>query len=56
MATAATKGLQPDGSLYHGFNREADKYDKHREWWVSAEAMVGFMNAYELTRDDNFWE
>ena len=56
LAEAATKGLQPDGSLYHELNRAENLYDKHREWWVSAEAMVGFLNAYQLTLEDSFWE
>ncbi len=54
MARAATEGLQPDGSLYHELDREAQHYDRHREWWVSAEAMVGFLNAYQLTGDQYF--
>jgi mannobiose 2-epimerase len=56
MAHAATEGLQPDGSLYHELNRETHYYDTHREWWVSAEAMVGFLNAYQITRDEHYLE
>lgn len=54
MAEATTEGLQPDGSLYHELDRETNHYDKHREWWVSAEAMVGFLNAYHLTLDQQY--
>jgi mannobiose 2-epimerase len=56
MANAATEGLQPDGSLYHEYDKEANHYDKHREWWVSAEAMVGFLNAYQLTKENAYLE
>ncbi len=56
MARAATEGLQTDGSLYHELDRSRQHYDTHREWWVSAEAMVGFLNAYQLTGDAIFWE
>lgn len=54
MARATAKALQPDGSLYHEYDEESGHYDTHREWWVSAEAMVGFMNAYQLTEEEHF--
>ncbi|PRY09944.1 mannobiose 2-epimerase [Pontibacter ummariensis] len=54
MAESSKEGLQPDGSLYHELDRQAQHYDKHREWWVSAEAMVGFLNAYQLTGQESF--
>jgi mannobiose 2-epimerase len=56
MARATEEGLQPDGSLYHELDREEGHYDTHREWWVSAEAMVGFLNAYQLTNEPKFLE
>jgi mannobiose 2-epimerase len=49
QATAAA--LLPDGSLPHELDRATGHLDRHREWWVSAEAMVGFLNAYQLTGD-----
>ena len=52
MAQSTAEALQPDGSLYHELNRDDTHYDTHREWWVSAEAMVGFLNAYEVTNDE----
>ncbi|AHM60893.1 N-acylglucosamine 2-epimerase [Flammeovirgaceae bacterium 311] len=56
MAHATAEGLQPDGSLYHELDRGEGHYDTHREWWVSAEAMVGFLNAYQLTGEQQFLE
>ena len=56
MALAAEEGLQSDGSLYHELDHTRQHTDTHREWWVSAEAMVGFLNAYQLTDDALFWE
>ncbi len=26
----------------------------HRSWWVAAEQLVGFYNAYQLTKDAQF--
>ncbi|WP_210488172.1 AGE family epimerase/isomerase [Rufibacter aurantiacus] len=54
MANATAEALLPDGSLYHELNLDENHCDKHREWWVSAEAMVGFLNAYELTHNETF--
>ena len=56
MARAAATGLQSDGSLLHELNRATNHYDTHREWWVSAEAMVGFLNAWQLTGEPEFYE
>ncbi|ALI98492.1 AGE family epimerase/isomerase [Rufibacter tibetensis] len=54
IANATSDALLPDGSLYHELNVDENHYDKHREWWVSAEAMVGFFNAFELTGSEEF--
>ncbi|WP_246850099.1 AGE family epimerase/isomerase [Rufibacter roseolus] len=54
MAQATAEALLPDGSLYHELDMDENHYDKHREWWVSAEAMVGFLNAYGLTGQEEF--
>lgn len=34
--------------------RENDKIDKTRIWWVQAEAIVGFTNAYQHSGDESF--
>lgn len=41
-----------DGSLYN--ERENDKIDTKRVWWVQAEAVLGFYNAYEKTADKRY--
>jgi len=56
MAEATAAAFLPDGSLYHELDVDASHHDKHREWWVSAEAMVGFLNAYQLTSKQSFLE
>jgi cellobiose epimerase len=56
MALASAEGLQPDGSLLHESDPVHHHTDRHREWWVSAEAMVGFLNAYVLTKDQAYLE
>lgn len=48
----ANYAIQEDGSL---INEEHNgKLDKTRVWWVQAEAIVGFYNAFERTQDEQF--
>ena len=54
MARAATTGFDPnDGGM--NYELEPDGHlNTERSWWVLAEAMVGFMNAYQLTHEKAF--
>lgn len=54
MARAAQTGLQPDGGMTYEYDPKTGHQNTERSWWVMAEAMVGFMNAYQLTRDPKF--
>ncbi len=54
MARAASSGFD---SRDDGMNYELDPdghLNSERSWWVMAEAMVGFMNAYQLTHEKAF--
>lgn len=50
----ANYAMQEDGSLIN--EEENDHLDYTRVWWVQAEAMVGYLNAYERTNDPKFLE
>jgi len=50
QATAAAQ--LADGSLPHELDRTTGHLDQHREWWVSAEAMVGFLDGYGQTHEE----
>lgn len=54
MAEASSEGLQTDGSMIHEFDPSTNHQDTHREWWVEAEGMVGFMNAYQITKNQKY--
>ncbi len=54
MAKAAKTGLGPDGALNYEFNPETNHTQTDRSWWVMAEQLVGFYNAYELTKQKEY--
>jgi mannobiose 2-epimerase len=54
MANTSLRAIQSDGSLIHEYDLVSHHADMHREWWVSAEAMVGFYNAFQLTKHAQF--
>ena len=54
IAESACEGLQPDGSLVYELDKEHLDTDRH--WWVNAESVVGFLNAFELTGNQEWLE
>jgi cellobiose epimerase len=54
IANAAGEGLQADGSLIYEKECNTGELDMNRQWWAQAEAVVGFVNAFELTGDDSY--
>lgn len=54
MADAASEGLDNDGSLIYEHNVTENHIIKEKHWWVQAEAMVGFLNAWQLTHEDKY--
>jgi len=54
IADAACEGLQPDGSMVYEKDNSTNHRDNDRHWWVQAESVVGFMNAYRLT-NNHLW-
>ncbi len=56
IADAAGEGLQPDGSMIYETDRSLNRSNKERSWWVQAECIVGYFNAYEMTSDVKYLE
>jgi mannobiose 2-epimerase len=51
--TTLAEGVDADGGLYyHG--GPGGPTDTNKEWWPQAEAVVGFLNAYQLSRQERF--
>ena len=54
IATAVYKdGIEADGSIPYEANSEG-LVDSQKSWWVQAEAMVGFYNAFQLSGQERF--
>lgn len=51
IANASAEGLQPNGSIWNEKNYATGHVDTDCDWWPQAESMVGFFNAYELSKD-----
>ena len=54
MANASRLGLDKDGGMW--YEKEEGHLVKEKHWWPQAEAMVGYLNAYELSRNNAFFE
>jgi len=50
------EGVDPAGGLLDAPAAEDDPVGRQKEWWPQAEALVGFVNAYELTGREEFVE
>ncbi len=53
-AIAAADGLDTDGGLWYECEPAHHRLIKEKHWWPQAEAMVGFLNAWQLTGDATF--
>ncbi len=49
IAAAATEGYVPGAGLMYEMDRSRGSIDADRHWWVQAEAVVGYLNLYQLT-------
>ncbi len=54
VADAAAEGVQPTGAIVNEKNSATGHVDTNCDWWPQAEAMVGFFNAYELSKDEAY--
>ncbi len=54
MAMAAAMGLDKDGSMRYEFDRATGHQNNEKSWWVQAEAMVGFFNAWQISGAKHF--
>ncbi len=54
ITDAALQGFSTIGGLIHENDREGKHFDPQIEWWPQAEAMVGLINAYQITKAEKY--
>ena len=54
ITDAAIEGLDKDGGMWYEYDTSHRALVKEKHWWVQAEAMVGFYNAYQITHDEKY--
>lgn len=54
LSDAAARGLASNGGLWYEYDPAGDHWIKEFHWWPQAEAMVGFFNAWQISRDDKY--
>ena len=51
IADITIEGIDADGGLWYEYEPANDHLIKQKHWWVQAEAMVGFYNAWQISGD-----
>jgi len=54
ITNAATEGLDKDGGLWYEYELATNKLIKEKHWWPQSEAMIGFMNAYQISEKKEY--
>ncbi|GEP89837.1 mannobiose 2-epimerase [Chitinophaga terrae (ex Kim and Jung 2007)] len=50
------EAVDKDGGLWYEYRPASRELVKEKHWWVQAEALVGFINAWQLQKDDKYWQ
>ncbi len=57
MAEAVLRvGVDKDGGLFLESTRYGSHVRTNKHWWLQAENLVGFMNAFQLTGESKYWD
>lgn len=56
IAQASAEGLNADGSMNYEYEPAQQHLIDERHWWVQSEAVVGFYNAYQISKEQHFYD
>ena len=56
MAKAASDGIAEDKGMNYELTPSTNHLNTERSWWVMTEAMVGFLNAHQLSGKAHYLE
>lgn len=56
IAKATAAGIDSDGGLNYEYDPATGHLISEKHWWVQAEAMVGLVNAWQISGDSLFFE
>jgi len=54
MAEASLRGIDSDGGMWHEYDTAGHHLVKEKHWWPQAEALVGYLNAWQLSGNPVF--
>ncbi|QEM11574.1 AGE family epimerase/isomerase [Mucilaginibacter rubeus] len=54
IAEATMQGLDADGGLWYEYEPVEDHLIEEKHWWVQAEAIVGFYNAWQVSGNEKY--
>jgi mannobiose 2-epimerase len=54
MAETVEEAVQADGSIVYEKDLATGHTQTERSWWAQVEAVVGYLNAYELSGNEKF--
>ena len=56
ITNASIEGLDKDGGMMNEYDLQSHRLDSDKHWWPQAEAMVGFLNAYQLSDEGYYYD
>ena len=56
FADATKEGLDADGGLWYEYEPKEQKLIAEKHWWPQAELWIGMINAWQLSKNDEFLE
>lgn len=56
IASATKEGLASNGGLNYELDKASNHLNAEKHWWVQAEAMVGVLNAWQLSEQPEYFQ